>query len=129
MNLRAKLSLRELEIVELLVFGKPKKLVAQLLFISVHTVDSHLRNIFEKTGTKRVAVLCVWYFVMEFGLDLSDKHKALITVLLFALTIGIEYANLETIRVRSLKIPKASIHRASRVRTGRAMQKLEFLTA
>lgn len=42
------LSLREIEILHLLVEGLPKKLIADKLSISYHTVDSHLRKIYEK---------------------------------------------------------------------------------
>lgn len=42
------LSSREIEILQLLVEGLPKKLIADKLSISYHTVDSHLRKIYEK---------------------------------------------------------------------------------
>lgn len=42
------LSIREVEILQLLVEGLPKKIIADKLSISYHTVDSHLRKIYEK---------------------------------------------------------------------------------
>jgi DNA-binding NarL/FixJ family response regulator len=42
------LSPREVDILELLVEGLPKKIIADRLTISYHTVDSHLRKIYEK---------------------------------------------------------------------------------
>jgi DNA-binding NarL/FixJ family response regulator len=42
------LSSREIEILQLLVEGLPKKIIADRLSISYHTVDSHLRKIYEK---------------------------------------------------------------------------------
>lgn len=42
------LSSREIEILQLLVEGLPKKLIADKLSISYHTVDSHQRKIYEK---------------------------------------------------------------------------------
>lgn len=42
------LSTREIEILQLLVEGLPKKIIADRLSISYHTVDSHLRKIYEK---------------------------------------------------------------------------------
>jgi DNA-binding NarL/FixJ family response regulator len=42
------LSFREVEILQLLVEGLPKKIIADKLSISYHTVDSHLRKIYEK---------------------------------------------------------------------------------
>jgi DNA-binding NarL/FixJ family response regulator len=42
------LSSREIEILQQLVEGLPKKIIADRLSISYHTVDSHLRKIYEK---------------------------------------------------------------------------------
>jgi len=42
------LSAREIQILQLLVEGLPKKIIADRLSISYHTVDSHLRKIYEK---------------------------------------------------------------------------------
>jgi DNA-binding CsgD family transcriptional regulator len=42
------LSEREKEILSLLVEGLSKKLIADKIFLSHHTVDSHLRNIYAK---------------------------------------------------------------------------------
>lgn len=44
------LSNREIEIVQLLRQGCKYQIIGERLFISEHTVKSHLRNIFEKTG-------------------------------------------------------------------------------
>jgi DNA-binding NarL/FixJ family response regulator len=42
------LTAREKEVLTLLVDGTPKKLIADRLFVSFHTVDKHLRNIYGK---------------------------------------------------------------------------------
>lgn len=39
---------REREILRLLVDGQPKKQIADTLFLSFHTIDTHLRNIYSK---------------------------------------------------------------------------------
>ena len=53
------LSKRELEIIELMAAGKSRKLIAEALFISPNTVDSHLNKIYQKlhvtTGTEAIA--------------------------------------------------------------------------
>ena len=58
-KLRTKYSLseREIDIVALLLEGKSSQDIAELLFISRHTVDTHRRNILEKTGTKSTSEL------------------------------------------------------------------------
>lgn len=49
---------REIEIVQLLRQGCKYQIIAEKLFISEHTVKTHLRNIFEKTGaSNRVEVI------------------------------------------------------------------------
>ena len=42
------LSKRELEILSLLVDGKNYKLIAEALFVSPHTVRTHIKNIYQK---------------------------------------------------------------------------------
>lgn len=42
------LTRREAEVLELCKTGKSKKEMADMLFVSVHTIDSHMRKIFEK---------------------------------------------------------------------------------
>jgi len=48
----AELSKREKEILDLLLQGKSSREIAEQLFISKTTVDTHRRNILEKTGAK-----------------------------------------------------------------------------
>lgn len=42
------LTVRELEILQFLVDGKTKQQIADVLFLSFHTIDTHLRNIYVK---------------------------------------------------------------------------------
>lgn len=49
------LSTREVEVLQLLVSGRPTKVVAHLLGITPHTVNSHKRRIFEKLGVQNQA--------------------------------------------------------------------------
>lgn len=48
---------REVEILELLMQNKSSKDIAEQLFVSKHTVDTHRRNILEKTGKRSTAEL------------------------------------------------------------------------
>jgi transcriptional regulator EpsA len=58
LNSIARLSQRELEIVNWVRLGKTNTEVANLLFISQNTVKTHLKNIFEKLGvTKRAEAI------------------------------------------------------------------------
>lgn len=49
-ELKKRLSKREKDILAQLVFGKTNKEIGESLFISKHTVDTHIRNIKEKLG-------------------------------------------------------------------------------
>ncbi len=60
------LSEREKEVLKLIIEGKTSKEIADILFISKSTVDTHRRNIQEKTGTKTAAELAA--YTIEYGL-------------------------------------------------------------
>lgn len=51
------LSVRECEIVRLSLEGYSSKMIAVKLFISIHTVKNHKRNMMEKTSTRNIAEL------------------------------------------------------------------------
>lgn len=51
------LSPREIEIIEMIILGKTSKEIGEELFISKTTVDTHRRNILEKTGARRLTEL------------------------------------------------------------------------
>lgn len=54
------LTVREIEVVKLVAFGKTNKEIAEELFISIHTVISHRKNITEKLGIKSISGLTVY---------------------------------------------------------------------
>jgi len=56
----APLTARELEIAGLIGQGLGRRQVAELLFISMRTVDAHLQHIYAKTGTRSQITLINW---------------------------------------------------------------------
>ena len=56
-----KLSLREIEILGLIMQGLTNVMIAEKLFISYETVKTHRKNILEKTGSKNTAYLINYY--------------------------------------------------------------------
>ena len=54
------LSDREIEVLKLLVSGLSNKEIADKLFISIHTVVSHRKNISQKTGIKSQSGLTIY---------------------------------------------------------------------
>ncbi len=59
-NEHEQLSDRETEVLKLIVSGLSNKEIADRLFISVHTVVSHRKNISQKTGIKSQAGLTIY---------------------------------------------------------------------
>jgi DNA-binding NarL/FixJ family response regulator len=58
----APLSRREWDITRKITEGKCRKIVADELKISIHTIDAHLRHIHIKTNTHSIAELIIWAF-------------------------------------------------------------------
>ena len=56
-----KLTIREIEILGLIMQGLTNPEIAEKLFISYETVKSHRKNILEKTGAKNTAALISYY--------------------------------------------------------------------
>lgn len=56
-----KLSVREIEVLGLIMLGYTNKDIADRLFISFETVKSHRKNILMKTGAKNTAALVNYY--------------------------------------------------------------------
>ena len=54
------LSVREMEIIELVADGLTNQEIAQRLTISKRTVDNHVSNMFTKTGSKNRVALLNW---------------------------------------------------------------------
>jgi len=65
LNISHNLSDRELEIVKLIESGLGSKEIAEKLFISVHTVNTHRSNILQKTGKSQISDLI--YELKEHG--------------------------------------------------------------
>ena len=55
------LSSREFEIVGMITGGKTKKEIAEVLHMSVRTVENHTRSAFKKTGCRKSTELVAWY--------------------------------------------------------------------
>ena len=56
-----KLSIREIEVLALIMQGLTNNEIAEKLFISYETVKSHRKNILEKTNAKNTAALINYY--------------------------------------------------------------------
>ena len=70
------LSEREIDVLKLLVSGKLNKEIAEKLFISIHTVVTHRKNISNKLGVKSTAAMAI-YAVANNIIDLNDSLKSI----------------------------------------------------
>ncbi|MGQ8337962.1 response regulator transcription factor [Sunxiuqinia sp. A32] len=68
------LSDREIDVLKLLAIGKSNKEIAESLFISIHTVVSHRKNISVKLGVKSTAALVI-YAVANNLIKLDEFHQ------------------------------------------------------
>ncbi len=59
-SVNTNLSEREIDVLKLLAVGKSNKEIAEELFISIHTVISHRKNISSKLGVKSTAALVIY---------------------------------------------------------------------
>ncbi len=66
------LSEREIEVLKLLIKGKTNKEIADELFISIHTVISHRKNITGKLGIRSTAAMAI-YAVANNLIDIRDS--------------------------------------------------------
>lgn len=90
MNISADLTKREEQIGSLIAWGAIKKEVADRLCISVHTVENHVRNIFDKTDCHNSSEFSAWYFCKHFGIsvELSPLKNVIATILLMIFLSG-----------------------------------------
>ena len=65
------LTMREKDVIKLIAMGLSNKEIADRLFISIHTVISHRKNITEKLGIKSISGLTV-FAIMNNLLDIED---------------------------------------------------------
>ncbi len=73
-NSNEQLSSREKDVLRLLLQGFSNKEVAEKLFISMHTVISHRKNIIEKTGIRSLSGLAV-YAILNNIADMDDLKQ------------------------------------------------------
>lgn len=66
------LSERELQVLELVARGLTNKNIAKVLFLSIRTVEAHMRNLFEKLGVSS-RTEAVTQAVLHHWIQLSDK--------------------------------------------------------
>jgi DNA-binding CsgD family transcriptional regulator len=69
------LTKREIEVLQMVTKGHTNKEIADLLFVSTHTVISHRKNISEKTGIKSASGLTM-YAILKKIIDMNEIDTA-----------------------------------------------------
>jgi len=89
MNTNAALTPRQSQMAELLAWGATKKDVAKSLKVSIRTVETTIRSIFERTEVTKVNELSAWWFCTQFHIsfDLSPIKRAVLSVSLLLLIV------------------------------------------
>lgn len=123
MNKDVRLTKRENQIAELIAWGSAKKEIADLLCISVSTVDNTARSIYEKIGINKSNELSAWWFCRTYKVPFEDAplfkfskaRKAVIAFILLCVIVPREiFSTQDTVRVMRRC---SSGRRVSRVRS------------
>lgn len=96
--MKPKVSIREFQIGEQVALGKSKKEVAYKLNISIYTVETTIKNLYQKYGFNKVQDLVLWYIGIKLKVAddisrlkeevLSDEVKKQSFILILALSIA-----------------------------------------
>ena len=78
--MKTALSRCEFEIAERMALGQSKKEVADCTFRSVYTVETTVKNIYEKLGFNKLSDLTLWYCGVTFGIaaEIGLKKREII---------------------------------------------------
>lgn len=86
------LSHSEFEIAERLALGESKKEVAYKTNRSVFTVETTVKNIYQKLGFNKLSDLVLWYCGQTFdiSLQISERKKQVLSIIFLILFISFE---------------------------------------
>lgn len=111
---------REWEVAELISFGLTEKEISNHLGVSIHTVNSHKKNLFNKTRCRNIADVTRWYIQEASGIRIEPNKliRKLISVFMLIILVTAEFSTSEFIRtrtrVRRIASTKTKTHRVRR---------------
>ncbi len=101
--MEATLTKAEYEIAQRIALGQTKKEVAYYTHRSVYTVETTVKNIYEKLGFNKLSDLVLWYCGQKFGISMqiSELKRQIIACCLFILFAFDIAANIDTDLIRA----------------------------
>ena len=97
------LSKSEMEIAERIALGESKKEVAYHTHRSVYTVETTVKNIYEKLGFNKLSDLVLWYCGVKFNItfQITERKRQILTLsMLLLLVIDFALVDDDFIRAR-----------------------------
>ena len=106
---RAGLSKREEQILEMVVLSYTAERIAEMLFISPSTVNSHIRNIKIKTGASKNTDLSLVWFCRTQGITIAELLRKRIFPVLICLMLQLAsmMGGSDMIRTRTVRSGRA----------------------
>lgn len=104
--MEATLSRSEFEIAERIALGESKKEVAYKTHRSIYTVETTVKNIYEKLGFSKISDLVLWYCGQMFDISyqISErKRQVLTTIILVLVVFDLSFNPTDFCRVRRSK--------------------------
>lgn len=88
--MRTLLTKRELEIVTAVIYHGSKKEAAAALYISPYTVETTIKNVYERLGLNKISDLTLWFCAIKFGIEkeINEFKKSVLPVLIASLIIA-----------------------------------------
>lgn len=127
MNPTAKLTKREQEVGELIAWGACKKMVPERLYISIHTVENHVRNIFSKTECRSANEFSAWYFCTHFNISMElSPLKNIVAVLLLSIYLSGDFTQSFDLFTRSKYARRTNLTERIRHRSRRDDFELDY---
>ena len=103
------LSKSEMEIAERIALGESKKEVAYRTHRSVYTVETTVKNIYEKLGFNKLSDLVLWYCGLKFNISIQiseRKRQILALSMLFLVIFDLAFVDDSFIRARRARRSK-----------------------
>lgn len=99
-GLATELSSREMQVTEMVAWGLTEKEIANKLFVSPLTVNTHKKHIYRELGICKDTDLTRWYFFKEYGISAANPFiKAAVGAFFLAVSVFSIMESHELLRV------------------------------